>query len=220
METEPHNTAPSLRTWPWFGWFHPAWPAAVWMPVALGAIGWGLWKYQVTWWQVISCAVAALLAWSLFEYLIHRFVLHPAEHLQRIDRFAYYAHGKHHDEPDHPAYALMPPINAAFILIPLLTLFYFAVAKEWLEIFTGFFLLGYLAYEYVHFAIHQSVPSSRLTQYLRRHHLTHHAHGRAGNFGVSTPIWDFVFQSTLEKQTKPSQPEESEARTEPAGRNQ
>ena len=88
-------------------------------------------------------------------------------------------------------------------------LFYFAVPAKWLEFFTGFFLLGYLAYEYVHFAIHQSQPRSRLIQHLRRHHLTHHAHSHEGNSGVSTPLWDIIFLTTL--QTNTNQPREGEA---------
>ena len=106
---------------------------------------WGLTKHQPVWLQTIPWAVVALLAWSFFEHLIHRFALHPPKRVQRIERFACYAHSKHHDEPDQPAYALVPPLNAALILLPLLTLFYFAVPSKWLGIFTGFFLLGYIA---------------------------------------------------------------------------
>lgn len=197
MKPGPSPHANTLKAWPWFGWFHPAWPAIVWLPVAIAGIVWGTAHHQPAGWQIIACAGAALFTWSFFEYLVHRFLLHPPVQMRRMDRFAYFAHGKHHDEPDHPAYALVPPLNATLILLPLLGVFYFVLPGLWLEIFTGFFLLGYLSYEYIHFAIHQSQPTNRLTQYLRRHHLTHHAHGSAGNFGVSTPLWDFVFRTAL-----------------------
>ncbi|MBT5847085.1 MAG: hypothetical protein HOH86_10865 [Verrucomicrobiales bacterium] len=32
---------------------------------------------------------------------------------------------------------------------------------------------------------------------LRRHHLTHHAHGHAGNFGAPTPLWDWLLGTRL-----------------------
>ena len=142
-------------------------------------------------------------------------MLHPPASFRRVDRFAYYAHGQHHDEPDLPVYTLLPPINAALILLPLLAIFFITIPRPWLEIFTGFFLLGYLVYEYVHFAVHQSQPRNRLTQALRRHHLTHHAHGREGNFGVSSPLWDIIFRTSLSRKSLPPSAREGEAPAEP-----
>ncbi|MBT6450478.1 MAG: hypothetical protein HOK62_07150, partial [Verrucomicrobiales bacterium] len=40
-------------------------------------------------------------------------------------------------------------------------------------------------------------PRSSLGEFLRRHHLTHHAHGHTGNFGVSTPLWDWLLGTRL-----------------------
>ena len=86
---------------------------------------------------------------------------------------------------------------AAMVLLPLLGIFYFVVPEFAFGVFVGFFLIGYLIYEYVHYALHHGDPKTRTGKYLRKHHLTHHAHGRAGNFGVSTPLWDFILRTTL-----------------------
>ncbi|HIL25578.1 MAG TPA: hypothetical protein EYG19_09300 [Verrucomicrobia bacterium] len=117
--------------------------------------------------------------------------------MERLSRWAQFAHGVHHDAQDEPIHTLVPPVNAAFILLPFLGLFYWLVPEWALAVFVGFFLAGYLAYEYVHYAMHQREPQSRFGKYLRRHHLTHHAHGHAGNFGVSTPLWDWVLGTRL-----------------------
>ena len=89
--------------------------------------------------------------------------------------------------------------GTALVSMPLLVIFYLVVPAHALAVFVGFFLLGYLAYEYVHLALHHASPKSRLGCYFRRHHLTHHAHGREGNFGVSSPLWDFLLGTTLRK---------------------
>ena len=70
-------------------------------------------------------------------------------------------------------------------------------AGRMLTVFVGFFLTGYLAYEYIHYAMHKKEPRSGLAEFLRRHHLIHHAHGHAGNFGVSTPLWDWLLGTRL-----------------------
>ena len=189
--------AKARSTWPWLGHYHPGWPLFLWGPVSLACILWGVVNQELGLWQTIAIGVIALLVWSLFEYVTHRFLLHPPAKFRRMDRWAYFAHGKHHDEPDHPVFALVPPLNAMIVLIPLLVIFYLVVPAHALAVFVGFFLVGYLAYEYVHLALHHASPKTRLGCYFRRHHLTHHAHGREGNFGVSTPLWDFLLGTTL-----------------------
>ena len=186
-------------TWPWLGRYHPGWPLFLWGPVALASIVLGIVVNQdeLGLWQIILTGTIALLFWSLFEYVTHRFLLHPPKNFRRMDRWAYLAHGKHHDEPDHPVFTLVPPLNAAMILAPLLVIFHFIVPTHALALFVGFFIAGYLVYEYAHLAFHQASPKTRLGRYLRHHHLAHHAHGREGNFGVSTPLWDFLLRTTL-----------------------
>jgi sterol desaturase/sphingolipid hydroxylase (fatty acid hydroxylase superfamily) len=55
---------------------------------------------------------------------------------------------------------------------------------------------GYLAYDMLHYAIHRGVMKSRIGAYLRKHHLQHHYAVPERNFGVSSPLWDFVFRTT------------------------
>jgi len=182
---------------PWFGYPHPAWPLFLWGPISVACVIWGVTNHQLELWQVAAIGAAALLFWSLFEYVTHRFLLHPSEKFMCMDRWAHFAHGKHHDEPNNRVFALVPPLNSIMVFIPLLVIFHFIVPPYAVAVFAGFFLVGYLAYEYVHLSLHHAAPKTRLGCYFRRHHLTHHAHGREGNFGVSTPLWDFLLGSRL-----------------------
>lgn len=187
--------------WPWFGFFHPALPLVFWGPVAITCIAWGVASYSLDWSTTAIIGSTALGVWTFIEYLMHRFLLHPPEHRKLLSRWAQLAHGVHHDAQDEPVHTMVPPVNAVLILMPFLALFYCLVPEWALAVFIGFFLAGYLGYEYIHYSFHQSDskshPKSRLGKAIRRHHLTHHAHGHAGNFGVTTPLWDYLLGTRL-----------------------
>ena len=59
-------------------------------------------------------------------------------------------------------------------------------------LFVGFGL-GYLAYDGTHYAIHHFRMSSRYGRWIKRHHMVHHHTGERARWGVSTPLWDWVF---------------------------
>ncbi len=178
--------------WCWLGWVHPAMPFLVWLPLALGSIGWGISRWGLSLEQVFLLALSALLSWSLLEYILHRWLFHPFQTGGILERLARSTHGKHHDQPDHPASALVPPVNAAIILIVLGGIFFLVLPVYALTVFMGFFILGYLFYEGVHLAIHHCKPKTRLGRFLRNHHLNHHKVESKGNFGVSSPLWDWL----------------------------
>ena len=167
-------------------------PFLIWLPAAIGAIAWSIANGQLHATGVALFGGSGLLTWTLLEYLLHRFLFHPPERWPLLHRLLGGIHGKHHENPDHPAHALVPPVNAAVILLVLLGFFTIAIPTHALTIVTGFFLLGYLAYEAVHLAIHHLNPRTGWGRFLRRHHLWHHAHGREGNFGVTSPVWDWL----------------------------
>ncbi len=183
--------------WRWLGWVHPVMPALIWLPIALGSILWGVMAGSLSDLQLALFVAAALLFWSLLEYILHRCLFHPPESWKMLGRWAQAIHGKHHEKPDHPVFALVPPVNAAVILLSLMGVFslmfyVLGVPLRNLAVFTGFFLLGYLTYEYLHLATHHRKPRTRLGRFLCQHHLRHHAQGRVGNYGVTSHLWDWL----------------------------
>ena len=91
----------------------------------------------------------------------------------------------------------MPPVPSLIISS---TLFSIAYAVSWLfgvpgsafAFFPGF-LLGYLTYGTMHYAIHAWNPPFKWMKPLwRNHHLHHYKNDRMG-FGVSSTLWDHVF---------------------------
>ena len=59
--------------------------------------------------------------------------------------------------------------------------------------FCGGFIIGYLIYDYIHYSTHHFPMRSGLAKYLKHYHLKHHYSGEGGRYGVSSPLWDWVF---------------------------
>src|SRR6202051_657380 len=111
-----------------------------------------------------------LVAWTLAEYITHRFVLHAVAPVQ---------HGIHHARPQDA-------IDMIFwqIWLPLGGV----VLTTGGTVLAGA-LIAYAWYLYVHYCAHHNpaiLPASLL-----KHHLDHHKFARR-NFGVTTKFWDRV----------------------------
>lgn len=174
---------------------HPLAPLLVWTPI----IAWLLWDtFAVRRMQagpVAALAAAGLVAWSLTEYLIHRFVFHLRPRSEPWRRLVFIVHGVHHEAPDDRTRLVMPPAPALIAAAALFALFRVALGDSAAPFF-AFFLLGYLAYDYTHFAVHAGRPRTRLGRFLRRWHMQHHFATPDARWGVSSPLWDHVFRTT------------------------
>jgi sterol desaturase/sphingolipid hydroxylase (fatty acid hydroxylase superfamily) len=175
---------------------HPIVPLLFWSPVVV----WLLWRsfamHQLPLLPVLGIGVLGLVTWTLTEYCLHRFVFHyPAR--SRVGKwFVYLFHGNHHDDPRDKTRLVMPPAGAIPIMAALFFLFGLVIPAPWIEPFGAFFIVGYLIYDYIHYATHHFPMKNPVAKYLRRHHLKHHYSGERGRYGVSSPLWDFVFGTT------------------------
>ena len=175
---------------------HPSVPLLLWSPVA----GFLLWRsmaiLQLPGGGILLCAMAALVTWTLTEYLLHRFAFHfPAK--SAIGKWLVFLfHGNHHQDPRDKTRLVMPPGGSAPIMLVLYYLFSLVIPHPWIEPFLAFFIIGYLTYDYMHYAIHHFPMRNPVARYLKRYHLQHHYSGKPGRYGVSSPLWDLVFRST------------------------
>ena len=64
------------------------------------------------------------------------------------------------------------------------------------------FLVGYLIYDEIHYALHHHVPKSRLGKRLRELHMRHHFQDDEKGFGISAPYWDVVFRTYPERRRR------------------
>jgi len=175
---------------------HPATPFVFFVPVILfsiyGAIEW----YNLPIDQFALLFVLGGAFWTISEYLIHRFVFHPPFSDTYMKWFYFYSHGVHHETPNDASRLVMPPL----LSIPLSLLFYFLFRTVFLEghlaIFSGF-IVGYLTYDFLHYATHFHSFSWGWFKKLKKHHTAHHFTNPKLNYGVSNSFWDYIFFTKL-----------------------
>lgn len=147
--------------------------------------------------QISLSFLAGMLFWSLFEYAIHRFVFHFFAESERARKIVYVIHGNHHEYPRDKERLFMPPVPSLLLSSTVFSLMYLAgylsgVSGYVFAFFPGF-VLGYLMYGTMHFAIHAWNPPFKWMKPLWRNHHLHHYKNVELGFGVSSTLWDHVF---------------------------
>ena len=136
--------------------------------------------------------LAGIFFWTLFEYVMHRFVFHWVAESERAKKIIYVMHGNHHHYPRDKERLFMPPVPSLIIASIIFVLTYLLMGRSAFIFFPGF-ILGYLLYGTMHYAIHAWNPPFKWMKSLWRNHHLHHYKNEHQGFGVSTTIWDRVF---------------------------
>ncbi len=147
--------------------------------------------------SIVLIFFSGMFFWSLFEYLIHRFVFHFVAESKRALRIVYVIHGNHHEYPRDKERLFMPPVPSLLLASFVFTTMYFAgylfgISSYAFSFFPGF-ILGYLIYGTMHYAIHAWNPPFKWMKPLWRNHHLHHYKKTELGFGVSSTLWDHVF---------------------------
>jgi hypothetical protein len=172
---------------------HPLVIYSMYLPVIAFLLYYGHNFYQFSIGKITLLFLVGTLAWTLTEYILHRFVFHIISEKPRVQKIIYTMHGVHHEYPRDRERLFMPPIPSLIAALLIFLLFYSIMGWNVLAFFPGF-LLGYLVYGSMHFAIHAFTPPHYLKALWRNHHLHHYKYPNLG-FGVSSVIWDHVFRT-------------------------
>ena len=139
--------------------------------------------------------IIGLAVWTATEYLLHRFIFHYYPTSEFGKRIHFIFHGVHHDYPKDKKRLVMPPSAS----IPLATAFYllFSLFFKQNQLFAFFpgFLLGYLIYDMLHYAMHHYNFKSGVMKRIKQHHMLHHYHDPTKGYGVSSSLWDNILRS-------------------------
>ena len=139
--------------------------------------------------------LAGVLSWTLFEYILHRFLFHFYPDWKLQQRLQFTMHGVHHQYPQDKDRLVMPITVSIPLSILLMGLFYLLLdSRAWT--FTSGFMLGYLIYDMIHYSVH-FFTSFKQPWFLklRQHHMDHHFRNSQRGFGVSSPFWDRIFRT-------------------------
>lgn len=175
-----------------FSRIHPATPFVFYPPI-LAYLGHRAAQNGASLLQGVAFGLLGLLTWTLLEYVLHRWVFHYVGPRLWQRRTHFILHGVHHDFPqDHDR--LVMPLGAS---IPIAVLFYVPIRLLLGPVLCDPFFIGlgtgYLVYDGTHYAIHHFRMSSRWGKWIKRHHMIHHHTGERARWGVSSPLWDWVF---------------------------
>jgi sterol desaturase/sphingolipid hydroxylase (fatty acid hydroxylase superfamily) len=171
---------------------HPATPLLIYVPLIAGSLYFAHSRMQFSILALTELFVLGLAIWTLLEYIIHRYIFHYEPSSRAGKQFHFMVHGVHHDYPNDAKRLVMPPA----VSIPLAILFYglfFLTFRHAAPAIWAGFAAGYICYDGIHYAIHHLPMNAGILSRLKQHHLRHHFSDDHAGYGVSSPLWDYVF---------------------------
>lgn len=142
--------------------------------------------------RIFLTFLGGIFFWSFFEYIAHRFLFHWVAESERAKKIVYTMHGNHHHYPRDKERLFMPPVPSIIMASLLFSFFYLIMGHNVFMFFPGF-ILGYLIYGSMHYAIHAWNPPFKWMKALWRNHHLHHYKNEHQGYGVSSTLWDHVF---------------------------
>lgn len=181
-----------------FTHIHPAVILVLYVPVVLFFMARAFTSQPAGIGSIVGIYALGLLIWSLSEYLLHRYLFHFEPEHPTLKWVWYLIHGVHHEQPQCKTRLVMPPV----LSIPLAFFFYglFSIvvgrlfhAPLWIAPLFAGFVTGYIMYDMMHYAEHHLPMTWGFLKFVKRYHLMHHFKTPEHRFGVSSPLWDYVF---------------------------
>lgn len=145
--------------------------------------------------------ILGAFVFTLLEYVMHRYLYHLAPTTEKRKKLQYTLHGVHHDHPNDKERLAMPPAASVTIAVLLYLLFRLVLGTNTFGFAPGFFLT-YSTYLFIHYSVHIFTPPRNFLKTLWKHHAMHHYKDAEHAYGVSSPLWDYVFGTMPQKKAK------------------
>ncbi len=181
-------------------WVRTHWlvPFLIFGPAAAGLLVYALAFRQLDVLGVIALTILGALGWTFEEYLIHRFIFHYPAKSALGKRLLYIAHEGHHLDPKDRDFVVALPLISVPVSLVSLAVLWVIVGVYAAPLIAGFWL-AYVYYEYVHFSVHNHRRYIGWTNEQRKRHFRHHFKDATREFGVTSPLWDYVFGTAPER---------------------
>jgi dihydroceramide fatty acyl 2-hydroxylase len=169
----------------------PPWlPYLVIGPIVIAILATETWSAR----SVVLLVIGALV-WSLVEYAMHRFLFHARATSENARAVLLLVHGHHHVWPDDRWRIAATPIQFGSLALLLDGVFELALDRASADVAFAGAMIGYLAYEAVHYHAHHGRARDGILGALRRHHMLHHHDDPRSRWGIGSPLWDWVFRT-------------------------
>jgi len=173
---------------------------------------WGAYSYyQYTLYTASTAAniisiIAGIAFWTLAEYVLHRFLFHGEDNWMHhtpenkwIFTGHFMIHGIHHAFPSDRLRLVFPPIPGyilnLLIIHPFNSLF---IPDPYFRPFMTGFWIVYVIYHMIHYYLHHGQALSEYFRDLKVYHMQHHYKFGHIGYGVSSKIWDAVFDTKID----------------------
>jgi sterol desaturase/sphingolipid hydroxylase (fatty acid hydroxylase superfamily) len=133
-----------------------------------------------------------VLFFTWVEYNMHRYIFHMSTYTQMREKLQYTLHGVHHEFPKDKTRLAMPPL-LSITLATILLLVFRVIMGDYVFAFLPGFLVGYAIYLGMHYMVHAYQPPKGFFKYIWVNHSVHHYKNGESVFGVSSPLWDYVY---------------------------
>ena len=177
-----------------FSHVHPITPLVLYLPLVAFTLYLAIWRERLPVLLVVLLFVVGWLIWTLLEYVIHRFAFHYEPRTRFGKTLHFIAHGVHHDYPNDGSRLVMPPAISIPVAILLYVLFAMIFGRFFAPIAAGT-ASGYIFYDSVHYATHHFAMKRGVWAWLKQYHLRHHYKDEHSGYGVSSPLWDYIFRT-------------------------
>jgi sterol desaturase/sphingolipid hydroxylase (fatty acid hydroxylase superfamily) len=171
---------------------HIAIPLTIFLSFSAFLLYWSITTTSLTAWQTTGMFLIGMVSFTWVEYNVHRYVFHMSTYTKLREKMQYVMHGVHHEFPKDKDRLAMPPLVSITIATILLLLFRVLLGDLAFSFLPGF-IVGYSGYLSVHYIVHVYQPPRNFFKVLWINHGIHHYKNGDAVFGVSSPLWDYIY---------------------------
>ena len=177
---------------------HISIPIIIFFIFAVVLLSWSINHTNLSNGTTVGMFFIGFLSFTWVEYNTHRHLFHMKTYTRIRAKIQYTVHGVHHEYPKDKDRLAMPPLLSITICTILLLLFRLIMGDFVFSFFPGF-LVGYAAYLAIHYMVHAYPPPKNFFKIWWINHGIHHYKNGEIIYGVSSPLWDYVYGTMKEK---------------------
>jgi sterol desaturase/sphingolipid hydroxylase (fatty acid hydroxylase superfamily) len=179
---------------------HISVPLIIFFSYSGGLLYWNVTHTSLSTLTTVLMFSLGVLTFTWVEYLMHRYVFHMSTYTEFRNKTQYLIHGVHHEFPKDKDRLAMPPL-LSITISTLLLLIFKVILGDLVFAFLPGFIVGYASYLGVHYMVHAFQPPKNIFKALWVNHGVHHYKDGEIVFGVSSPLWDYIYGTMREKKT-------------------
>jgi sterol desaturase/sphingolipid hydroxylase (fatty acid hydroxylase superfamily) len=171
---------------------HISVPLIIFFTYAAALLYWSVTHTDLSIGTTVLMFFIGVIAFTWVEYNVHRYFFHMAPSTERKAKVQYTMHGVHHEYPKDKTRLAMPPVLSITVATVLLLVFRLILGDFVFSFLPGF-LVGYAGYLSVHYMVHAFQPPKNMFKALWINHGLHHYKNGEMVYGVSSPLWDYIY---------------------------